>query len=290
MFKFKQTIIAVSLVLITSFGWLVSSCTRIVTVTPSATVETPLDDSPPASASPPTTAVPSIPTPPETTTTTETIAAPPVIATTTPAPTDFPPLVGNAPLPAPGPAAPSVYDIDIKKYSLAITGIVNYPTTLSYAQIQSYPTVTEKLEIICPDIEDEWDEWTGVPVATLLQETGLTPGASEVVFTGADGYYKQLPLEYVLQYGIFLAYQMNGQPLTRDRGFPLRLVVPGNAGAYWPRWIVKIEVKPALTTFSNSGGIIRQLSRNIPVAGNRLCACLLVKANDLTTPASQKPL
>jgi DMSO/TMAO reductase YedYZ molybdopterin-dependent catalytic subunit len=111
-----------------------------------------------------------------------------------------------------------------------------------------------------------------------------------VVFTGADGYYKQLPLEYVLQYGIFLAYQMNGQPLTRDRGFPLRLVVPGNAGAYWPRWIVKIEVKPALTTFSNSGGIIRQLSRNIPVAGNRLCACLLVKANDLTTPASQKPL
>jgi DMSO/TMAO reductase YedYZ molybdopterin-dependent catalytic subunit len=281
MFKFKQIVIAVSLVLITSFAWLVSSCTRIVTVTPSATVETPLDDSPPVSPSQPTTAASSIQTVPETTTTTE---------TTTPAPTDFPPLVGNAPLPALGPAAPSVYDIDIKKYSLAITGIVNYPTTLSYAQIQSYPTVTEKLEIICPDIEDEWDEWTGVPVATLLQETGLTPGASEVVFTGADGYYKQLPLEYVLQYGIFLAYQMNGQPLTRDRGFPLRLVVPGNEGAYWPRWIVKIEVKPALTAFSNSQGIIRQLSRNIPLAGNRLCACLLVKANDLTTPASQKPL
>ena len=283
MFKFKQIVIAISLVVITSFTWVVSSCTRIVTVT--APVESPLEDSPPAT-SPPLITEPSASTNPSVSPSTTTATTP----STTPPTTDFPPLIGNAPLPAVIPTAPSVYDIDINKYSLAITGIVNYPQSLSYAQIQSYPSVTEKLEIICPDTEDEWDEWTGVPVATLFQETGLTPGASEVVFTGADGYYKQLPLEFVLQNHIFLAYQMNGQALPRDRGYPLRLVVPGNDGADWPRWIVKIEVKPALTAFSNSSGTIRQFSRNIPATGSRLCSCLLVKVKDISKPANQKPL
>jgi DMSO/TMAO reductase YedYZ molybdopterin-dependent catalytic subunit len=279
MSKSKKIFLGIGLVIITTVSWIVSSCTRIVTVT--APVEYPRDNSPPGTSL----TMPAEPSAlPSTTNETPPLTTP---ATTT----DFPPLFGNAPVPTEIPAAvATVYDIDIKSYKLAVTGIVNYPMSLTYEQIQSYPTVTEKLEIVCPDTEDEWDEWTGVPVQTLLEEAGLTPGASEVIFTGIDGYYKQLPIDFVFRNKLFLAYQMNGQTLPRERGYPLRLVTPGNLGADWPRWITKIEVKPALTTFSSSAAIIQKLSQNIPTAGGKLCSCLLVRLSAPASPEDYKLL
>ena len=278
MSKCKKTVLGIGLVIITILSWIVSSCTRIVTVT--APFESPLDTSPPVTSQTITTEPPALPSTPAETT-----------PSITPATTDFPPLAGDAPVPAESTATTSsVYDIDINNYSLAVTGSVNNPLSLSYAQIQSYPAVTQKLEIICPDEEDEWDDWTGVPVATLLKEAGLTPEASDVVFTGVDGYYLEFPVGFVLQNGIFLAYDMNGQTLSRDRGYPLRLVVGGSAGASWMRWVTKIEVKPALASFSNSSAFIQQLSRNIPLAGSRFCSCLLARFSGTSTPVKQKPL
>ena len=278
MSKCKKTVLGIGLVIITVLSWIVSSCTRIVTVT--APFESPLDTSPPVTSQTITTEPSALPSTPTETT-----------PSITPATTDLPPLAGDAPVPAESlTTTPSVYDIDINSYSLAITGSVNNPLSLSYAQIQSYPTVTQNLAIICPDTEDEWDDWTGVPVATLLKEAGLTPEASEVVFTGVDGYYLELPVEFVLQNGIFLAYEMNGQTLPRDRGYPVRLVVSGSVGADWMRWVTKIEVKPALASFSNSSAIIQKLSRNIPIAGSRFCSCLLARFSGPLKPVNQKPL
>ncbi|MGP8080757.1 MAG: molybdopterin-dependent oxidoreductase [Dehalococcoidales bacterium] len=166
-------------------------------------------------------------------------------------------------------------DIDINSYNLTIDGTVNSPLSLTYAQIQAYPTVTRNAEIICPGVKDETDSWTGVSLSTLLKEAGLATGASEVVFTGADGYFVQLPLETVLESGVFLAYKMNGQILSQDRGYPLRLVVGKSQGADWLRWVTKIEVKPALVSFENSSAILQKLSNNIPTFGSKLCSCLL---------------
>jgi len=131
------------------------------------------------------------------------------------------------------------------------------------------------VEIACPDVIDETDQWTGVPLSTLLNTAGLMPESNEVVLTGADGYYIVLPLETVLDKGVFLAYQINGQALSEDRGYPLRLVVTGMDGGDWLRWVTNIEVKQALVSFSNSSSNIQKFSRNIPVNGSKLCACFL---------------
>ena len=112
-------------------------------------------------------------------------------------------------------------------------------------------------------------------LSTLLKEAGLATGASEVVFTGVDGYFVQLPLATVLEGDVFLAYKMNGQTLSPDRGYPLRLVVGKSQGADWLRWVTKIEVKTALVSFKNSAATIQKLSSNIPASGNKLCSCLL---------------
>ena len=94
-------------------------------------------------------------------------------------------------------------------------------------------------------------------LSALFKEAGLATGASEVVFTGEDGYFVQLPLETVLESDVFLAYKMNGQTLSQDRGYPLRLVVGKSQGADWLRWVTKIEVKPALVSFTNSSAAIQ---------------------------------
>ena len=166
-------------------------------------------------------------------------------------------------------------EIDIDSYTLIIDGIVNSPLSLSYKQLQSFPTITRDAEIICPGVKDETDSWTGVSLSTLLKEAGLATGASEVVFTGEDGYFVQLPLETVLESDVFLAYKMNGQTLSQDRGFPLRLVVGKSQGADWLRWVTKIEVKPALVSFESSSATMQRLSSNIPTSGNKLCSCFL---------------
>ena len=186
---------------------------------------------------------------------------------------DQPPQGTNTPVVI---ANPTNYHIDVSAYNLVITGLVNTPLSLSYAQLLTYPAVTQNAEIVCPDTEDEWDVWTGVPLTALLKEAGLDSSAGAVIFTGVDGYYIQLPLETVLQSGVFLAYQMNGAALTPERGFPLRLVVTGSLGNDWLRWVTKIEVRTALTSFTNLEAGIQLMNTYKPAQGSKLCACKLV--------------
>ena len=168
--------------------------------------------------------------------------------------------------------------VDINTFALDVSGLVNTPLTLSYAQIQSLPSVTVSAEIVCPGALDEWDNWTGVPLSTLLNSAGLSPEAGEVIFRGTDGYFVQLPLSTVMGKDVFLAYRMNGLVLSPDRGYPLRLVVGGSEGADWLRWVTAIEVKPDLTSFTNLSATIQNLRSNIPSSGSKLCSCFLAAA------------
>jgi len=271
MSKLKDFMLGCGLAVVTSVVWFVSACSpsastqavakpsiSTVMTNPTSTTQLPILPDSTSALSPTTTTTPPV---------TDSSAA-----TETPTTTELPPVV----VPPPTTEDPSaIFNIDVSKYNLVVKGVVNNSLSLNYAQILAYPSVTQKAEIICPDTEDEWDEWTGVPVSTLLNAAGLLPESTEVVFTGNDGYYVQLPLKTVLDSRVFLAYQMNGQPLSPDRGYPLRLVVTGSIGSDWLRWVTGIQVKGNLASYSGSSIGIRQLSGNIPKSGNKLCACLL---------------
>ena len=178
---------------------------------------------------------------------------------------------------------------DIGSYVLNVTGLVNNPSALSYAQILSLPSITLKVGIYCPSVTRAADEWTGVPLSTILNTAGLTPDATEIYLIGADGYYTVLTLQNALASVVFLAYRTNGQALTEERGYPLRLIDGGSDGQDWVRWITNIEVKSSLASISNASGSIQNARSNIPTSGNKLCACFIpaTAANYLITQKTE---
>lgn len=275
MSKCKELVLVACLVVITSLMWLVSSCSQLaessVPIKPPYVINSTSVKSSQITTQP---HILSSPTPTESSIT----PGPPIAgnsATAESSTTSAVPATTESSPPSESLIPSSSFvGIDINDYRLVISGLVNTPLSLSYEQIQSYATITENVEIICPGVEDETDEWTGVPISTLLKEAGIQNGASEIVFTGADGYSTQLPLELVQQSGVFLAYLVDGQTF-QARGYPIRLVVSGTWGAAWVRLLTNIEVKSDTVSLKNSSPIIQNLRNNISISGRKLCSCLL---------------
>ena len=134
-------------------------------------------------------------------------------------------------------------DVDISTYRLAVNGLVDNPLSLTYDEIKALPSVSEVVLLICPGVFTDNAEWTGVPVTTLLQKAGAQEKASEIVFYDGDQYQKSFSLKDIARDGVFLAYNIDGQPLPREHGFPLRLVIKGEYGNLWVKWIDHIEIK-----------------------------------------------
>ena len=93
-------------------------------------------------------------------------------------------------------------------------------------------------------------QWDGVPVSSLLQDFGIS---GRVLVSGFDRYSGDsrtstpgaswiFPCSELLDAGAFLATAMNGQPLTRDHGAPIRLVVPGWYGCCCIKWVDEISI------------------------------------------------
>jgi DMSO/TMAO reductase YedYZ molybdopterin-dependent catalytic subunit len=97
-------------------------------------------------------------------------------------------------------------------------------------------------------------EWTGTPLAPLLDEAGLEADTVEIVFRGADRgvqgdvdqrYERSLPLAEARRPEVLLAYAMNGEPLQPQHGHPLRLLVPGWYGMTSVKWLTSVEAIPS---------------------------------------------
>jgi len=164
------------------------------------------------------------------------------------------------------------YDIpvlDPTHWLLKVTGLVDNPLNLGLDELVSWPSRTLAVTFECagngrarydPRAQSQpWlveavgtSEWTGVPLAVLLDRAGIRAGAVDVVFTGADhgvergveqDYQRGLPVAEARAEDVLVAYAMNGAPLPPQHGFPVRLVVPGWYGMAQVKWLVGIEVR-----------------------------------------------
>jgi DMSO/TMAO reductase YedYZ molybdopterin-dependent catalytic subunit len=157
--------------------------------------------------------------------------------------------------------------IDAGAWRLRIGGAVRRRLEFSLPELQARPqrTLAVTLEgagngrsLIKPrPINQPWihggigtAEWTGTPLAPLLEEAGLEPEAVDIVFTGADrgvqggeeqDYARSLTAAEALSPDVLVAYAMNGSPLPPQHGFPVRLVVPGWYGMASVKWLTGIE-------------------------------------------------
>jgi len=158
--------------------------------------------------------------------------------------------------------------VDASGYALRVGGHVRRQLELSIDQLMARPSTTLAVTLECAGngrarlhprpMSQPWlgeavgtAEWTGTPLASILQEAGLLDGAHDVVFTGLDRgvqggvdqhYERSLSLHDAKRDEVLLAYAINGRPLPPQHGFPLRLIVPGWYGMTDVKWLRSITV------------------------------------------------
>jgi len=165
-------------------------------------------------------------------------------------------------------------DIDPDRHELIIHGMVRQPIKLSLDAIANYPTESHHYFLECSGNSgilwaDEpitanldlthgllsGSEWSGVPLATLLDEAGLQPDAKWLIAAGGDSgsMSRSIPLDKALDDSLIVLYQ-NGERLRPGQGYPMRLFNPGFEGNTSIKWIHSIRVtdKPAMTRFETS--------------------------------------
>jgi DMSO/TMAO reductase YedYZ molybdopterin-dependent catalytic subunit len=142
-----------------------------------------------------------------------------------------------------GSMGPTDVSVDLALYRLKVTGEVNRPLSLRYDEILARPSITEDLLLICPGYFANNGRWTGIRLRDLLEEAQPN---KEAMFIDIRGYEKEMrvPLESIYRKNIFLAYRVNGEPLPKKHGFPLRLVYADAYGDDWIKYINEIVVAP----------------------------------------------
>jgi DMSO/TMAO reductase YedYZ molybdopterin-dependent catalytic subunit len=153
--------------------------------------------------------------------------------------------------------------IDAGAYRLNVSGLVERPQSLSIDELRKLGSAELIAGYECSGNRRPLQglssngRWTGVPLRTVLERAGLRPNAREIVFFGADRgsedvvwrnqtytveqqFGRALNREKAASPEPFLAYALNGEPLTRQQGSPLRLIVPGWYGVSNVKWLSHI--------------------------------------------------
>ncbi len=165
-------------------------------------------------------------------------------------------------------------DIDPDKHRLVIHGLVKRPLVFTLETLARYPMVSRMTFVECggnsaPLFSREpiqasvqalhglvsCAEWTGVPLATLLEETGIDPKAKWLIAEGADApaLSRSVPLRKGLDDAMIALYQ-NGEHLMPGNGYPLRLLLPGWEGNMNVKYLrrIKLVEEPAMSYYEAS--------------------------------------
>ncbi|WP_201840661.1 molybdopterin-dependent oxidoreductase [Microvirga zambiensis] len=153
---------------------------------------------------------------------------------------------------------------DFVDWRLQVDGLVSHPQKLSLAELRAMPSRTQ---ITRHDCVEGWScigQWTGVPLAHVLERAGVQSRARYVVFRCADTleptpdgtgrYYESLGFEDAYHPQTILAYEMNGRPLPIPHGAPLRLRVERQLGYKMAKYVMRIELVESLAGIGRGRG------------------------------------
>ncbi len=145
-------------------------------------------------------------------------------------------------------------------WRLQIEGLVRKPAAYSLDQLRAMPSRTQITRHDCVEGWSAIGQWTGVPLAHLLEQAELKPGVRYVVFRCADDlinsrdgsglYYESIDMVDAFHPQTIMAYAMNGQPLPVPHGAPLRLRVERQLGYKMAKYVMRIQ---AVDDFSKIG-------------------------------------
>ena len=156
--------------------------------------------------------------------------------------------------------------VKLGEWSLKIDGKVDRPITLTMDALKAMPRLEIVAVLECagngrrfyePRVAGtQWafgsvgnGRWAGVRLRDVLQKAGIQSSAKEILFDGADvplgkmpDFQRTITVAKALHPDTLLAYEMNGQPLPVEHGFPLRVIASGWASDSWVKWVQHIEV------------------------------------------------
>jgi DMSO/TMAO reductase YedYZ molybdopterin-dependent catalytic subunit len=136
--------------------------------------------------------------------------------------------------------------VDLDKWRLMVEGAVRRPLKLTYEEVKGLPSMEKEILLICPGFFAIHGRWKGIAMDRLLQRAKMVEGATHLVFHGPEGNYEKVesfPIDEIQMGKIFLAYGVNGKPLPRKHGFPLRIVAEDRYGSEWVKYVYKVTVE-----------------------------------------------
>jgi DMSO/TMAO reductase YedYZ molybdopterin-dependent catalytic subunit len=117
--------------------------------------------------------------------------------------------------------------IETKDWKLELAGTVEEPVSITWDEFMALPQVTLTNDIHCVTAWSKFDNtWTGVPVKEVLKLVKLKPETKHVMIHSYGGYTTNLALDDLDREGNLFATHHGGEPLTKEHGWPVRLVVP----------------------------------------------------------------
>jgi len=134
--------------------------------------------------------------------------------------------------------------IDQATYRLTVDGLVDHPLSLSYADLQAYPQISQLMPLNCVEGWSFTAKWTGPALRAIFKDAGVKPGALIAIFYTVDvpvG-YTSLDLSYINDNNIIIGMKDNDITLTPDRGFPFQVVAMSKFGYKWAKWVTRIEL------------------------------------------------
>ncbi|MSU91559.1 molybdopterin-dependent oxidoreductase [Rhodobacteraceae bacterium 2CG4] len=152
-------------------------------------------------------------------------------------------------------------------WRLTVDGLVARPSAFTLDELRAMPA---RSQITRHDCVEGWScvgQWTGVPLGQVLDRAGLLPQARFIVFHCADSvfgtdYYESIDLADAFHPQTILAYGMNGAPLPRAHGAPVRLRVERQLGYKHAKFVMRVEAVATLSGIGRGrGGFWEDLSR-----------------------------
>jgi DMSO/TMAO reductase YedYZ molybdopterin-dependent catalytic subunit len=136
----------------------------------------------------------------------------------------------------------SVPSTDLATWDFRVFGDVGAPLTLTWQQFKELPRKTVHTDIHCVTRWTKLDtDWEGVPIQEIIRLAQVRPAATHVVAHCEQGYTANLPLSVLDDDDVMLADTIGGEPLEKEHGWPLRLLVPKRYFWKSAKWIRALE-------------------------------------------------
>ncbi len=131
--------------------------------------------------------------------------------------------------------------IDAERWTLQVGGLCEQPGSFRLEDLRALPQKTQTSRLKCVECWSAKAQWTGFHFSELERRVKPLPNATGALFHCGDEYLEFADLKSLRHPRSLFAYEMDGEPLTDEHGFPLRLVVPFKYGYKNPKAILKVE-------------------------------------------------